>query len=358
MKQHWFPALLFIIIGIVIWHETFIGYKKRQAEDRAIAAYRASELVDTAWWGWNKYQIPLDSDSGKLILYGHDLIENTSYYLGPKGTVAQISNGMNCQNCHLDGGILPYANNFGKVYATYPQYRARNNGMQSIYDRINDCFERSLNGEKMDSSTREMQAIFAYMKWLGDDVPKGAKPAGTTLPKLPYLTRAADPNRGRLVYMANCQSCHGVKGDGQLNNDKTGYNYPPLWGDHSYNDGAGFYRLSSFAAFVKNNMPFGTNYEKPKLTDEEAWDVAAFVNSQPRPHKDQSGDWKSIAKKPIDFPYGPYADTFSEQQHKFGPFLAINNFKNNKIKINQNEKNRLFIPQPGVPDNSNQSTKK
>ncbi|MBN8856950.1 MAG: cytochrome C, partial [Sphingobacteriales bacterium] len=95
----------------------------------------------------------------------------------------------------------------------------------------------------------------------------------------------------------------------------------------SYNDGAGLLRLSGFAAFVKNNMPFGTDFHKPVLSNEEAWDVAAFVNSHERPHMDQSTDWQDLAKKPVDYPYGPYIDTFSEKQHKYGPFTPIKNFK-------------------------------
>jgi len=323
MKAHWFPIVIFIIIAIVIVNKSITGYKNRKEEDKAFAAYLASKPADTVWRGWNKYQIPTYSDNGKLIWYGHELIANTAYYLGPKGIVAQITNGMNCQNCHLDGGTIPYGNNFGKVYSTYPQFRTRNNGVQSIYDRVNDCFERSLNGKAIDSTTREMQAIYAYIKWLGEDIPKGVAKGGTSLMKLKYLDRAADPDAGKQVYLTKCQSCHGNNGQGQLNIEGTGYTYPPLWGVHSYNDGAGLYRISSFAGFVKNNMPFGTDYHDPKLTDEEAWDVAAFVNSQPRPHKDQSIDWKNITKKPIDFPFGPYTDTFSEKQHKYGPFKPI-----------------------------------
>ncbi|GAC1422684.1 MAG: hypothetical protein NVS1B13_10150 [Flavisolibacter sp.] len=173
MKAHWFPVLLLITIAIVVASESISGYQKRKQEEKDFALYVASEPVDTVWRGWNKFQIPSHSDSGKLIWYGHELIANTSYYLGPKGIVAHITNGMNCQNCHLDAGTIPYGNNFGKVYATYPQFRARNNGMQSIYARVNDCFERSLNGKPMDSATHEMQAIYAYMKWLGDGTSRG-----------------------------------------------------------------------------------------------------------------------------------------------------------------------------------------
>ena len=71
-------------------------------------------------------------------------------------------------------------------------------------------------------------------------------------------------------------------------------------------------------------MPFNqASHKAPVLSDEESWDVAAFVNSRPRPSKDLSKDWPNIAKKPIDHPFGPYADGFSETQHKFGPFKPI-----------------------------------
>jgi thiosulfate dehydrogenase len=68
-------------------------------------------------------------------------------------------------------------------------------------------------------------------------------------------------------------------------------------------------------------MPYGVTYENPVLTDEEAWDVAAFINSMPRPSKDISNDWPDISKKPIDYPFGPYADKLTDEQHKFGPWL-------------------------------------
>ena len=71
-------------------------------------------------------------------------------------------------------------------------------------------------------------------------------------------------------------------------------------------------------------MPFEeTSHQNPKLTTEEAWDVAAFVNSQPRPKRDFSKDWPDISKKPIDHPFGPFADGFTESQHKYGPFKPI-----------------------------------
>jgi thiosulfate dehydrogenase len=235
-----------------------------------------------------------------------------------------MTNGMNCQNCHLDGGTLPFANNYSAVVSTYPKFRDRSGSVESIPKRVNDCMERSLNGKALDTNSNEMKAILAYMHWLGDDVPKGKKPKGSGIMDLPFLDRPADTAKGRVVYMTNCISCHGATGSGQMNPEGYGYTYPPLWGKNSYNSGAGLFRISRFAGYVKNNMPFEkVDYLHPLLSDEEAWDVAAFVNSMPRPKMNLSKDWPDISKKPVDHPFGPYTDEFSEAQHKYGPFGPI-----------------------------------
>ena len=272
------------------------------------------------WRGLNQYDIPIRDSAAR---YGRQLISRTSYYLGPHGIVAQISNGMNCQNCHLDAGTVPWGNNYGGVYSTYPKPRARSGGLETIPKRVNDCIQRSLNGQPIDSNSKEMKAIIAYMKWLGNGIPKDTIPKGSGIMNIPYLDRAADPQNGKMVYVSKCQRCHGADGQGQRK-DEHQYEYPPLWGENSYNTAAGLFRISRFAGFVKNNMPYGeVGYHNPLLTDEEAWDVAAFVNSQPRPSKVFKEDWPDISKKPVDHPFGPFADDFSEEQHKYGPFKPI-----------------------------------
>ena len=319
--------LLFIILLILITATQFSCKESGKRKESTVD----STIHQTVWMGPPANQIPYYSrEDGKLIWYGHQLISNTSKYLGPKGSVMQITNGMNCQNCHLDAGTKPWGNNYSGVYSTYPRYRDRSGTIETIYKRINDCIERSLNGIALDTNSKEIKAIYAYIKWVGEDVTKGERPKGSGIVDLPYLERAADPVKGQIVYTQTCQTCHGANGEGQLNADGITYTYPPLWGKNSYNVGAGLFRLSRFAGYVKNNMPFETNYHAPKLSDEEAWDVAAFVNSQPRPTKDLSSDWPDISKKPIDHPFGPYADTFSEQQHKYGPFAPIKHFKEQK----------------------------
>lgn len=286
----------------------------------------AKPTIDEFWHAPDWVTAESNPDA-ELIKYGKDLIANTSIYLGPKGSVAQITNGMNCQNCHLDAGTKVWGNNYSAVYATYPKFRERSGATETLATRVNDCFERSLNGKALDTTSKEMTAIIAYIKWLGNDVNKGDKPNGNGITEVAYLNRAASPEKGKLVYDSKCASCHKANGEGVLNGDKTVYQFPPLWGKHSYNNGAGLFRLSRFAGFVKSNMPLGATHNNTQLTDEEAWDVAAFVNSMPRPKKDLSKDWPNIAGKPVDHPFGPFADKFSEQQHKFGPFKPIKEAK-------------------------------
>ena len=255
--------------------------------------------------------------------YGKELVANTAEYLGPKGKVKAISNGMNCQNCHLQAGTAPLGNNYGAVASTYPKVRARSGKEEDIQKRINDCFERSLNGQSLARDSKEMKAMVAYINWVGKDVPKGEVPIGSGLYEVPLLDRAADPAKGKLVYEKQCASCHQADGKGMAKPDGSGYLYPPLWGENSYNHGAGLYRISRFAGYVKANMPLGATFEQPILSDEESWDLAAYVNSMERPKKDLTQDWPDISKKPMDHPFGPFSDSFTEEQHKFGPFKPI-----------------------------------
>jgi thiosulfate dehydrogenase len=318
IKSNWQLVIIITVILIVVLSEIMKSVKPSNN-----LAYN-SALTDTAWVAPSLYYDVVEGEERKRIAYGEELIAHTSTYLGPSGSVAQISNGMNCQNCHLNAGKINWGNNYSAVFSTYPKFRDRSGSIETIYKRVSDCFERSLNGTAPDSNSKEYQAIYSYIKWVGQNIKKGTKPIGSGLEKLPFMDRAADPVRGKVIYTAQCQSCHGANGEGQLNLNKISYEYPPLWGEHSYNIGAGLFRLSNFAGYVKSNMPFNqATHSNPQLTNEEAWDVAAYVNSQPRPKKDLSKDWPDISKKPFDHPFGPYTDGFTETEHKYGPFKPI-----------------------------------
>lgn len=258
------------------------------------------------------------AEQGPLIQRGQELITNTAQHLGPdvkNPTKRFAGNRLTCQNCHLKAGQQPDAVGFVGITHRFPQYRPRENRPVSLIERINGCFERSLNGKAVSPDSPEMKAMLAYMAWLSQEIPRNTQVKGQGLPKISLLNRAADPSKGKQIFHTQCAQCHQPNGQGIRQG--TGYRYPPLWGPDSFNTGAGMYRVLIAARYIKSNMPLGN----PHLTDAEAFDVAAFINSQPRPIKPHlEQDFPDRSRKPVDAPFPPWADGYSPAQHKYGPF--------------------------------------
>jgi thiosulfate dehydrogenase len=322
MRNKTLMTAILLILLVLVGGEILLRRINASSEKNSKTALSIAAPGDSLWQGPDSAAIPAGTN-GNLIRYGRDLIVRTGYYFGPAGIISHTSNGMNCQNCHVYAGRQPWGNNFGGVRSSYPKFKERRGAVENIAQRVSDCFERSLNGIAPDTSSREVRAMIAYMEWLGAGVANGKKPAGSGIQAIPYLTRAADPVKGKQLYALKCQVCHGPEGAGMKSGDGSVYIYPPLWGDHSYNTGASLYRLSRLAGFMFNNMPSGTDYRKPQLSAEEAWDLSAFIDSQPRPVRTFGADWPDIKLKPVDHPYGPFPDTFGAGQHKFGPWGPI-----------------------------------
>ena len=273
--------------------------------------------------------LPRDAH-GLQVREGRDLVTATYAYIGPNVADAAkryAGNNLACTNCHLAAGTKKFGLPLFGLYDDFPQYSARTGADISIEDRVNSCMTRSMNGRPMPADAPEMQAIVAYIKFLSSGVAPGRQLPGLGSGHMRELKRAADPKRGQRVYTRVCVACHNTDGSGIRNSapgTDLGYMMPPLWGRDSFNDGAGMARLTSVANFVHFNMPHGADYLNPQLTIENAWDVAAYVLSQTRPHKADLGhDFPDLLLKPVDTPYGPYADRFSERQHKYGPFAPI-----------------------------------
>lgn len=261
---------------------------------------------------------------GASIRYGMDLLVNTPSWIGPRGKLKSYTQSrMACRNCHLDSGYKPFGNSWLDSHGIYPQYRSREGKIQTLADRINTCLEHPMQGNPLPVAGYEMSSILLYFKWMGRDRIAWKKDMDQRLAPLPFMTRAADPEIGRQIYMGRCLQCHGTSGQGKLARDGGSYVFPPLWGHESYTMGSGMSRLSLLARFIKGNMPLGATAEQPLLTDEESWDVAAFVNSQSRPPWKGKAPFPAACEKPFDFPIGPYDDPFSFDQHKLGPFSPI-----------------------------------
>ena len=273
--------------------------------------------------------LPRDAQ-GMQIREGRDLITATYSYIGPQvadPAKRYAGNNLACSNCHLQAGTKKFGLPLFGLFGAFPQYSARSGGEITIEDRLNSCMTRSMNGRALANDAPEMQAMVAYINFLSTGVAPDQRLPGMGSGNMAELKRAADPARGRAIYARSCLACHNSDGSGIARSSADlalGYLFPPLWGGDSFNDGAGMAQLSTMANFVHFNMPHGTDYLDVRLTVEEAWDVSAYVLSQPRPQKaGLEKDFPDLLAKPVDAPYPPYADGFSQAQHKYGPFAPI-----------------------------------
>jgi thiosulfate dehydrogenase len=283
--------------------------------------------VDLAEWTPPAIRSVGDDPFGKLVKYGYALITDTANQIGP--TVADpkkrlSGNNLTCQNCHLNAGTQAYAVPLVGVWGQFPQYRGREGEIGTLEERINGCMDRSMNGRALPLDGPEMKAYLAYMKWLSTGIPDGAKLIGAGTKNVKEPGRAADLGNGAKVFAETCALCHGKDGLGQRAEKGAGYQFPPLVGPDSFINGAGMTRVLTSAGFVRHNMPLGTTFDKPLLSDADAYDVAAYMNSLDRPVKaDLAKDFPNKLQKPVDSPYGPYVDEFPPEQHKYGPFDPI-----------------------------------
>ncbi len=325
----WLMRAIFLFMFMLVAYTGVILYV---AFNPPATQQEAVPLVAGIWQPKNPLTDLPDGEEGELVQLGHDLILNTSRLIGPLSQDPDkrfAGNNLNCGNCHLDAGRKIGSGSFIGVANRFPQFRGRENKIGTLEERINGCMERSMNGQVLPDDSKEMQSMIAYMKWLSEGVPedmekmyKGYKPVN-----LPAA--AADTSLGRLVYEEKCMICHGPSGEGQRIPGEVfaGYVYPPVGGKDTYNDGAGMNRVITAAEFIKANMPFGATYDTPLLTDEEAYHVAAYINTFDRPAKpNKEKDFPDILLKPVSTPYGPWADSFPPEQHKFGPFQPIMEF--------------------------------
>ena len=225
------------------------------------------------------FQPPLQSELpdnayGKMVLDGYALFVDTKRQ-APKF----VGNGLNCTNCHLDQGRMANSAPLWGAYPMYPAYRKKNDKVNTFAERLQGCFQFSMNGGTPPAAdSREITALSTYAYWLSTKAPTGVELPGRGYPDVPEPSGGYNLARGAAVYQAQCAICHGDNGQGQ----KVGEDYvmPPLWGKDSYNWGAGMPRINTAASFIKHNMPLG---KANSLSDEQAWDVAAYVNTHERP---------------------------------------------------------------------------
>lgn len=276
------------------------------AQSTGAVAPRTYAVKDKDGTSLPAYTIPDDTaifrhPDAEAILYGQRLLNETRRLLPD-----HVGAAMNCSSCHVMQGKKPLGAPFINTYNSFPQVNPRAGREMTLEERINGCMIRSMNGKKLPADSREMQAMVAYMKWLAQDVPHGARVQiknGSPID----MDLVPDPARGRAIYGRQCASCHGADGEGRK--DARGHIvFPPLWGDESFNIGAGLARTYKAAAFIYDNMPMGVHTdgawgEGRTLSQQDAVDVAEFFTHMPRPDfAGKVNDWKGV-KKPKDARY-------------------------------------------------------
>jgi len=251
-------------------------------------AAKATTFVEANWTPKREAAIPNDS-LGASIRRGLAILRHT-----PDSLPAYATSGLNCTSCHQDDGIKPTAGPLTGSHARFPKYMPRSGAVISLADRVNYCFTRSLAGNALPVESREMADILAYLAFISEGIPVGTKIAGHDGLVSMKDTLVGDIARGEAVYKAECVACHQADGQGVPKA------FPPLWGPKSYSIGASMAREERAASFIWHNMP---QAQPGKLTPQQAFDVAAYINSHPRP--DSPGkelDWP-MGGAPKDVPY-------------------------------------------------------
>ena len=238
-----------------------------------------------------------DTPFGEAIRTGEAMFQNTNAH--PESS-KYVGNGQACGNCHLDAGRLANSSPLWAAWVSYPAYRTKNKRVNTFIERIQGCFSYSMNAQaskaggapSADSDT--MVGLVTYAYWLAKGAPTGNdRMAGRGYARIDEPADGFDPKRGAKLYAEKCAFCHGDDGAGvSIAGGET--LFPALWGRHSYNWGAGMHKIDTAAAFVKANMPLGL---PGSLSDQEAWDLAAYMNSHERPQDPRhQGDLDATTK--------------------------------------------------------------
>ena len=210
---------------------------------------------------------------GDIVRKGRDIFTDTRTH-----AAEYVGNSLSCGNCHLDAGRLANSAPLWGAYVRYPAYRSKTGQVNNYTERLQGCFQYSMDGKAPPAGSDVLIALETYSYWMSQGAPVGAQLPGAGYPKKFEPPQPPDYARGESVFVESCALCHGADGQGQAIAGRQVF--PPLWGPESYNWGAGMHQLDNAAGFIKANMPLGRG---GSLSDQQSWDVAMYMNAQERP---------------------------------------------------------------------------
>lgn len=314
-----------------------IGMKIQDHNTAKMLVEKMENRAEQPWLESKANEIPKGKE-GDLIRYGMQLLSNTSELIGPNTPNQSLrfsGNNLNCTTCHQTGpsglpGTKKYSAPWTNVINDYPQLDKKTMTVFSLEMRIQGMLGKGQKTIKNDS--KEMKAMVAYMMWLGRKAKPNQNMIGTKLNGNIILpNRPADPIKGKTLYAAHCVACHGDQGLGAKKpnfDNGGGYTFPPIAGGDTYDDGGHMFMIPLMTAFLYNNMPQGASYEKPLLSVSDAYDIAAYVNSNlfHNHNRNRSGMYPNPAFRPEGFAIKEYFenDETGYERARFGPYKTKN----------------------------------
>jgi len=244
---------------------------------------------------WEAPAMP-QGEVGRMVKLGQDIAMDTANHPMTKEIVG---NTLSCKSCHLQemGNGYPGTGNGLSTWVgtatIFPAYSKREKTLQTLEDRSNNCFMRSMGGQRLETGSEASLALATYITWLSTGMPMKMEEHRPVAPsksqfyadgqkKFKALTQKATHKNylnGEKVFNAKCASCHQKDGSGMVPA------FPPLWGfdekggELAFNAGAGLADPKKSATWIQDNMPL---YQEQSLSDQEAADVALYVDAQPR----------------------------------------------------------------------------
>ncbi|SMF28818.1 c-type cytochrome [Desulfovibrio gilichinskyi] len=267
-KLYFSLALVTLLLGFGAWLAMFFQWTATQPRIANSAVSNSSESVIGSGPLFNPPGLEEAPESiREQVMLGYKIMTETQKYAGE-----YVGNNLACTNCHFDGGRSKNTLSLVGVGAKYPAYRGRREYTADLALRTQGCFERSMNGKAPAPDSQIMQSLLVYYQWISKGVPIYSNPPWLGIPHDLGINSTPDVIAGKKIYEDVCARCHGNDGYGTPI-------APPLWGDGSFNDGAGMNRVRTFSVFSWRFMPKSA----PTLTKEEALNVTAYVHEQPRP---------------------------------------------------------------------------
>lgn len=306
-------------------------------EDAQTMLQRYATRPSQMWLEPDPANIP-PGPEGDAIREGIDLMRHTSQRVGnraPDENKRFNWNSLNCVNCHQAGPSgLPGTKKFSLALVNavndYPRFDTKSGKIISMEQRAMGMFGAA--PVKLTVDTPEFKAIMAYLRWLSSEARPDRAMEGVGLMPIKALHRAADPLRGKALFISKCASCHGADAQGKRQPEfetGAGYIFPPLAGNDTYDNAGHMFAIPLLARYIRASMPFGTQADKPQLTSAQALDIAAYINDDAMPRRQNSNRTKlyiDTALRPQGFAIPEHfaGQPKAYQRAKFGPFNNVN----------------------------------